>query len=79
MKPMIKELIDYRGDCWKAYLDVSLCLRILPPGESLEFIVEKEKLEKIKKVIAHNNGEVLEQTFSDNDICLKVRKVSETE
>ena len=71
--------MDYRGDCWKAYLDVGLCLRILPPGESFEFILEKEKLENIKKVISHNSGEVLEETFLDNDVRIKVKKVSESE
>ena len=68
------KLIDYRGDCWKAYQDVGLCLRILPPGESFEFIVEREKLENIRKVVSHNRGEVLLETFMENDVRLKVIK-----
>ncbi len=31
------------------------------------------------KVISHNSGEVLEETFLDNDVRLKVKKVSESE
>ena len=69
------QLIDYRGDCWKAYLDVGLCLRILPPGEGFEFILEKDKLGKIKKVISHNGGEVVLETSIDSDVRLKVKKV----
>jgi len=45
-----------------------------PPGESFEFILEKEKLLKIRKVIAHNNGEVLSEAASGNDMVIKVRK-----
>ena len=78
-KVVIEGLIDYRGDCWKAYLDVGLCLRILPPGESFEFILEKDKLDKIKKVISHNGGEVILETFLDNDVRLSVKKVSQPE
>ena len=68
------ELIDYRGDCWKAFLDVGLCLRILPPGETFEFILEKDKLDKIKKVIAHNGGKVVLKTPVDSDVRLRVEK-----
>ena len=71
---MIEELIDYRGDCWKAYQDVGLCLRILPPGESFEFILERDKLENIRKVISHNQGEVLSETFVENDVRMRVKK-----
>ena len=57
-------------------MDVGLCLRILPTGEGFEFILEKDKLEKIKKVVSHNGGEVVLETFLDNDVRLKVKKVS---
>ena len=68
-----KKIIDYRGDCWKAYQDVGLCLRILPPGESFEFILERDKLEKIKKIVARNGGEVVTETAMENDVQLRVR------
>ena len=73
------DIIDYRGDCWQAYQDVSLCLRILPPGKSFEFILEKEKYDNIKKVIAYNGGEILAESSIDEGIYLKVSKVSRTE
>jgi hypothetical protein len=58
-------------------LDVGLCLKLLPTGESFKFILEKEKLLKIRKVIAHNNGEVLSEEASGNDIVIRVRKLNE--
>jgi len=51
----------------------------LPPGETFEFILESEKLENIRKVVFHNQGEVLSEMVVDNDVQLRVRKVSETE
>jgi hypothetical protein len=51
----------------------------LLPGESFEFIFEKDKLDKIRKVIAHNHGEVVSETYSDKDIIMKVRKVNRPE
>ena len=74
---MIKEIIDYRGDCWKAYLDVGLCLRIIPTGESFEFILEKDKLEKIRQVITHNGGEIISENFLDEDVSLRVQKIQQ--
>ena len=71
----MEKIIDYRGDCWKAYLDVGLCLRIIPSGEAFEFILEGEKLEKIKKVIAHNQGVIVAETWLDKDVRLKVKKI----
>jgi len=47
----------------------------LPTGESFEFIVEKDKLEKIRKVVSHNCGEVLSETPMDDDIRLRVIKI----
>jgi hypothetical protein len=58
-------------------LDVGLCLKLLPTGESFKFILEKDKLLKIRKVIAHNNGEVLSEEASGNDIVIRVRKLNE--
>ncbi len=78
MKERKQKLVDYRGDCWKAYQDVGLCLRILPPGESFEFILERDKLEKIKKVVARNGGEVVTETAMENDVQLRVKKVART-
>ena len=56
-------------------MDVGLCLRMLPPGESFEFIVERHKLVNIRKVVSHNQGEVLSETFVENDVLIKARKV----
>lgn len=72
------EITDYRGDCWRAYQDVGLCLRILPPGKSFEFILEKEKCNNIKKIIERNGGEILSESELENGIQLKVLKVSLT-
>ena len=58
-------------------MDVGLCLKLLPTGESFKFILEKEKLLKIRKVIAHNNGEVLSEEALGNDIVIRVRKLNE--
>jgi hypothetical protein len=52
----------------------------LPPDKSFEFIIEKEKLEKIRRVVFHNKGEVLSETVVDNDdVRIKIRKISKTE
>ena len=70
----MERFFDYRGDCWKAYQDIGLCLRILPPGESFEFIVERDKIEKVKNVISHNNGEVIFEEVDEDDVRMKVEK-----
>jgi len=57
-------------------LDVGLCLRILPNGKSFQFILEKDKLDKIKRVVAHNNGDVISEKFVGSDVILRVRKTS---
>jgi hypothetical protein len=57
-------------------LDVSLCLRMMPPGNSFTFLVELDKLERIHKVVAHNEGEIVEETPVGKDIKISVRKVS---
>ncbi len=49
----------------------------MPPGESFEFIVEREKLENIRKVVSCNQGKVLSETFVENDVRIKVRKSGE--
>lgn len=48
---------------------------MMPKGESFEFILEKYKLEKIRKVIAHNGGEVVGETVLNDGVRLKVQKV----
>jgi hypothetical protein len=48
----------------------------LPPGESFRFILEKEKLENVRKVVSHNGGEVVSEISVDNDVRLEVRKAS---
>ena len=69
-------IVDYRGDCWRAYQDVGLCLRILPPGGSFEFVLEREKYSNIKKIIDRNGGTILSESNMENGIQIKVLKVS---
>jgi hypothetical protein len=52
---------------------------MLPPGEELEFIVEKDKAEKIKRVVAHNDGEVVDEATVDGDVRFKIRKLQPAE
>lgn len=58
-------------------MDVSLCLRIMPPGRTLEFIVEKEKLKNIRKVVSHNRGKVISESSVDGDVRFKVKKMED--
>jgi len=46
----------------------------LQPGQCFEFIIELDKLEKIKRVIAHNEGKIVKQTMLRNGMQLKVVK-----
>ena len=73
-KNMKEKIFDYRGDCWKGYQDVGLCLRILPPGKSFSFIIEKEKVERIKQVIDHHQGQINSEKIFGNDIKIDVQK-----
>jgi hypothetical protein len=43
-------------------VDVGPCLRIFSPGEAFEFMIDADKLDKIRRVIAHNGGEVNEES-----------------
>jgi len=52
---------------------------MLPVGGEFEFIVEKDKVEKIKRVIAHNDGVVVEETPVGEDMRFKVRKLQPAE
>jgi hypothetical protein len=58
-------------------LDVGLCLKILPLGESFEFILESEKLAKIRKVVSHNGGRVLSETYLEDGVRLRVEKIEQ--
>jgi hypothetical protein len=49
----------------------------LPPGERFEFVIENDKLENIRKVIANNYGRVLEETHLENEVKMKVEKTSD--
>ncbi len=48
----------------------------MPPGASFEFIVEKEKLSKIRKVVEHNEGRILKEDLKGNDATLQVQKIT---
>jgi hypothetical protein len=52
---------------------------MLPVGREFEFIVEKDKVEKIKRVIAHNDGAVVEETPVEKDVRFKIRKLQPAE
>ena len=56
-------------------MDVGLCLRIIPRGQHIEFIIEADKLEKIKKVINHNSGRIVDLQNLFNAVKLKVEKL----
>ena len=45
-------------------------------GRSFEFILEREKHNNIKKIIARNGGRVVSESNMKNGIQLKVLKVS---
>jgi len=47
---------------------------MLPPGRGFEFILEADKLDRIRRVISHNGGEVLEETHVGSDVRMRVRK-----
>jgi hypothetical protein len=46
----------------------------LPPGESFEFIIEADKLEKVKRVVAHNGGKIIEESRRGEDFHVRVSK-----
>jgi len=47
----------------------------MPRGEHIEFIIETEKLEKIEKVVKHNDGKIVEHENLPGALKLKVRKI----
>jgi hypothetical protein len=46
----------------------------LPPGESFEFIVERDKSEKVRKVISNNDGEITYEEVNQDDVHMRVEK-----
>jgi len=46
----------------------------LPSGGSFEFILEREKLEKISRVINHNGGKIISRKLINDDVQLRVGK-----
>jgi len=50
----------------------------LPPGEAFEFIIEADKLDKVKRVIAHNGGQVLWENRVGEEVRVRVTKERET-
>jgi len=47
---------------------------LLPPGKSLKFVVEREKMDKLRKVISHNDGEIVAEALIDNGVRFEVRR-----
>lgn len=45
------------------------------PGKEFEFIVEKDKVDKVKRVVAHNDGEVVNETAEKEDVRMRVRRI----
>jgi len=45
------------------------------PGKEFEFIVEKDKVDKVKRVIAHNDGEVVAEWAEQEDVRMRVRRI----
>ena len=68
------EVADFRGDCWKGYLEVSLLLRIIRAGDRLRFICDPEHVEKMLKVIDHNHGRVEEQLTKAEGVYFTIIK-----
>ena len=68
------DVIDYRGDCWKGYLEVSLLLRIIRPGNRLSFVCDSQHVEKMLKVIDHNDGRVEEKVSKEEGVFFTVIK-----
>ena len=46
----------------------------MPPGESFEFIIEADKLEKVRRVVAHNGGKIIEESRRGEDFQVRVSK-----
>ena len=38
-------------------------------------MLEKDKLERIRRVVSHNGGEILSENFMDDDVLLRVKKI----
>jgi hypothetical protein len=49
---------------------------MLTPGRSFTFVVEADKLARIHKVVAHNNGEILDESPLGRDVKVRVQRVS---
>ena len=47
---------------------------MLPPGRDFEFILEADKRDRIRRVISHNGGEVLDEIPVGDDLRMRVRK-----
>jgi hypothetical protein len=48
---------------------------LLPPGKEFEFLIERDKVDKIRRVIAYNDGEVIDERPIQEDFRMKVRKL----
>ena len=70
----IKTMIDYRGDCWTGFKDVSLRLLDLDIGETFSFICSFDQAVKIAKVIDFRKGQIVEKRQESDGIIFTVSK-----
>ena len=75
----MRDVADYRGDCWKGYLEVSLLLRIIRAGDRLRFVCDAQHVEKMLKVIDHNDGRVEEKLIKEEGVYFTVIKKQKVE
>jgi hypothetical protein len=47
---------------------------MLPPGECFEFMIDADKLDKFRQVIAHSGGDVAGESRVGKDVRLRVSK-----
>jgi len=48
---------------------------MMSAGDSYTFLVESDKLERIQRVVSHNDGEIVEDIPVGNDVRVSVRKL----
>lgn len=67
-------IVDYRGNCWEGYGDVSLRLSQLQSGERFTFICTPEQVSNMTKIIDIRNGYIEEKRNERDGIIILVSK-----